>query len=82
MSNKYLLGQKNDEIETMLLSTKEKIVDVTAKLSENASIETATPLEEEPEARVAVTAPTAPKPDAKLVVTNAKEMLMQCMLLQ
>jgi len=64
----------NDEIETMLLSTKEKIVDVTAKLSENTSIETATPLEEEPEARVAVTAPTAPKPDAKLVVTNAKEM--------
>jgi len=63
----------NDEIETMLLSTKDKIIDVTAKLSENASIETATPIEEKPE-EGAVTAPVAKKPEAKLVVTNAKEM--------
>ena len=65
----------NDEIETMLLSTKEKIIDVTAKLSENTSIETATPpIEEKPEEGVAVTAPAVKKPEAKLVVTNAKEM--------
>ncbi|MFJ6210456.1 transglutaminase domain-containing protein [Lysinibacillus sp. NPDC092081] len=64
----------NDEIETMLLSTKEKIIDVTAKLSENTSIETATPIKEKPEEGVAVTAPAAKKPEAKLVVTNAKEM--------
>ncbi|GAB0171446.1 transglutaminase domain-containing protein [Lysinibacillus sp. CTST325] len=64
----------NDEIETMLLSTKDKIIDVTAKLSENTSIETATPIEEKPEEGGAVTAPVAKKPEAKLVVTNAKEM--------
>lgn len=65
----------NDEIETMLLSTKEKIIDVTAKLSENTSIETATPpIEDKPEEGVAVTAPAVKKPEAKLVVTNAKEM--------
>lgn len=65
----------NDEIETMLLSTKEKIIDVTAKLSENTSIETATPpIEEKQEEGVAVTAPAVKKPEAKLVVTNAKEM--------
>lgn len=64
----------NDEIETMLLSTKEKIIDATAKLSENASIETATPIEEKPEEGVAVTASTSKTPEAKLVVTNAKEM--------
>ncbi|MFC9542839.1 transglutaminase domain-containing protein [Lysinibacillus sp. NPDC056959] len=65
----------NDEIETMLLSTKEKIIDVTAKLSENTSIETATPpIEDKPEEGVAVTAPSVKKPEAKLVVTNAKEM--------
>ncbi|MEB2281560.1 DUF5050 domain-containing protein [Lysinibacillus xylanilyticus] len=63
----------NDEIETVLLSTKDKIIDVTAKLSENTSIETATPIEEKPEGG-AVTAPVAKKPEAKLVVTNAKEM--------
>lgn len=63
----------NDEIETALLSTKDKIIDVTAKLSENTSIETATPIEEKPEGG-AVTAPVAKKPEAKLVVTNAKEM--------
>ncbi|MGE8037068.1 transglutaminase domain-containing protein [Lysinibacillus sp. NPDC093692] len=65
----------NDEIETMLLSTKEKIIDVTAKLSENTSIETATPpIEDKQEEGVAVTAPAVKKPEAKLVVTNAKEM--------
>ncbi|MFJ7733286.1 transglutaminase domain-containing protein [Lysinibacillus sp. NPDC097231] len=64
----------NDEIETMLLSTKEKIIDVTAKLSENASIETATPIEEDPEGNIAVTAPTSEKPESKIVVSNAKEM--------
>ncbi|WP_240518329.1 MULTISPECIES: transglutaminase domain-containing protein [unclassified Lysinibacillus] len=65
----------NDEIETMLLSTKEKIIDVTAKLSENTSIETATPpIEDKLEEGVAVTAPAVKKPEAKLVVTNAKEM--------
>ncbi|MFJ7186693.1 transglutaminase domain-containing protein [Lysinibacillus xylanilyticus] len=64
----------NDEIETMLLSTKDKIIDVTAKLSEDASIETATPIEDKLEEGVAVTAPAAKKPEAKLVVTNAKEM--------
>ncbi|MGE7691771.1 transglutaminase domain-containing protein [Lysinibacillus sp. NPDC097214] len=64
----------NDEIETMLHSTKEKIIDVTAKLSENTSIETATPIEEQPKEGVAVTAPAVKKPEAKLVVTNAKEM--------
>ena len=48
----------NDEIETVLLSTKDKIIDVTAKLSENTSIETATPIEEKPEGG-AVTAPVA-----------------------
>ncbi|TQR30584.1 DUF5050 domain-containing protein [Lysinibacillus sphaericus] len=63
----------NDEIETVLLSTKDKIIDVTAKLSENTSIETATPIEEKPEGG-AVTASVAKKPEAKLVVTNAKEM--------
>ena len=44
----------NDEIETMLLSTKEKIVDVTARLSDNASIETALPIEDIHEAEVAL----------------------------
>ncbi|WP_016992412.1 hypothetical protein [Lysinibacillus boronitolerans] len=64
----------NDEIETMLLSTKEKIVDVTARLSDNASIETALPIEDIHEAEVAPAAPPIQKPETKLVVTNAKEM--------
>ncbi len=64
----------NDEIETMLLSTKEKIVDVTARLSDDASIETAIPIEDVHEAEVAPKAPPIQKPETKLVVTNAKEM--------
>lgn len=64
----------NDEIETMLLSTKEKIVDVTARLSDDASIETAIPIEDIHEAEVAPKAPPIQKPETKLVVTNAKEM--------
>ncbi len=65
----------NDEIQTMLLETKDKIVDVTAKLSEDASIETATPTEaKHDEAELVATTALALKPEAKLVVTNAKEM--------
>lgn len=63
----------NDEIETMLLATKEKIVDVTTKFSEDASIETANPEDVEEQA-LAVTARAAQQPETKLVVTNAKEM--------
>jgi len=63
----------NDDIETMLLATKEKIVDVTTKFSEDASIETANPEDVEEQA-LAVTARAAQQPETKLVVTNAKEM--------
>lgn len=63
----------NDDIETMLLATKEKIVDVTTKFSEDASIETANPEDVEEQA-IAVTARAAQQPETKLVVTNAKEM--------
>ncbi|KOY83837.1 DUF5050 domain-containing protein [Lysinibacillus macroides] len=64
----------NDDIETMLVSTKDKIIDVTAKLSDKASIETATPIEDVHQAEVAPTAPPIQKPETKLVVTDAKEM--------
>jgi len=63
----------NDDIETMLLATKEKIVDVTTKFSEDASIEKANPEDVEEQA-LAVTARAAQQPETKLVVTNAKEM--------
>ncbi len=63
----------NDDIETVLLATKEKIVDVTTKFSEDASIQTANP-EDVKEQKLAVTAPVVQQPETKLVVTNAKEM--------
>lgn len=63
----------NDDIETMLLATKEKIVDVTTKFSEDASIQTANP-EDVKNQELAVTAPVVKQPETKLVVTNAKEM--------
>lgn len=63
----------NDDIETMLLATKEKIVDVTTKFSEDASIQTANP-EDVMEQKLAVTSPVVQQPETKLVVTNAKEM--------
>ncbi len=63
----------NDDIETMLLATKEKIVDVTTKFSEDASIQTANP-EDVKNQELAVTAPVVQQPETKLVVTNAKEM--------
>ncbi len=63
----------NDDIETVLLATKEKIVDVTTKFSEDASIQTANP-EDVKEQKLAVTAPVVQQPVTKLVVTNAKEM--------
>ncbi len=65
----------NDEIQTMLLATKDKIVDVTAQFSDDASIETATPIEDRnDEAELVATTAPALKPEAKLVVTNAKEL--------
>lgn len=64
----------NDDIETMLVSTKDKIIDVTAKLSDKAPIETATSIEDVHQAEVAPTAPPIQKPETKLVVTDAKEM--------
>ncbi|MFJ7408849.1 MULTISPECIES: transglutaminase domain-containing protein [unclassified Lysinibacillus] len=63
----------NDDIETVLLATKEKIVDVTTKFSEDASIQTANP-EDVKEQKLAVTSPVVQQPETKLVVTNAKEM--------
>lgn len=63
----------NDDIETMLLATKEKIVDVTTKFSEDASIQTANP-EDVKNQELSVTAPVVQQPETKLVVTNAKEM--------
>lgn len=63
----------NDDIETMLLATKEKIVDVTTKFSEDASIQTANP-EDVKNQELAVKAPVIQQPETKLVVTNAKEM--------
>lgn len=63
----------NDDIETMLLATKEKIVDVTTKFSEDASIQTANP-EDVKNQELEVTAPVVKQPETKLVVTNAKEM--------
>ncbi|MFJ5767716.1 transglutaminase domain-containing protein [Lysinibacillus sp. NPDC093210] len=63
----------NDDIETVLLATKEKIVDVTTKFSEDASIQTANP-EDVKEQTLAVTSPVVQQPETKLVVTNAKEM--------
>ncbi|MEK5330454.1 transglutaminase domain-containing protein [Lysinibacillus sp. FSL W8-0992] len=63
----------NDDIETVLLATKEKIVDVTTKFSEDASIQTANP-EDVKEQKLAVSSPVVQQPETKLVVTNAKEM--------
>ncbi|MFJ7669388.1 transglutaminase domain-containing protein [Lysinibacillus sp. NPDC097195] len=63
----------NDDIETMLLATKEKIVDVTTKFSEDASIQTANPEDVEEQA-LAVTARAVQQPETKLVVTNTKEL--------
>ncbi|MGE7843684.1 transglutaminase domain-containing protein [Lysinibacillus sp. NPDC093712] len=63
----------NDDIETVLLATKEKIVDVTTKFSEDASIQTANP-EDVKEQKLAVSSSVVQQPETKLVVTNAKEM--------
>jgi len=71
--NQVVTWANNDDIETMLLATKEKLVDVTTKFSEDASIQTANPEDVEEQA-LAVTARAAQQPETKLVVTNAKEM--------
>ena len=71
--NQVVTWANNDDIETMLLATKEKLVDVTTKFSEDASIQTANPEDVEEQA-LAVTAQAVQQPETKLVVTNAKEM--------
>ena len=64
-----------EEMATMLTATKEKIADVTAAFSDNASIETATPPESEDTlAQLTASSTPIPAPTAKITVSNEKEL--------
>ncbi|GLC90191.1 transglutaminase domain-containing protein [Lysinibacillus piscis] len=64
---------ENEDIEDILLVAKDKITEVTATISDNAAIEKATFIEEEPSEQTA-TAPITSQPEVGRVVTNAQEM--------